>query len=600
MTVAATKNPKKHSKASKKYRIQDDLPEEFTKVMEGMSDFTQKLLHRRGISERGLAEIFLEPDYSAHTYSSALFKDIDRATARIIDAIVRDERIVIYGDYDTDGIPASVIWHSFLTKIGYKNFVNYIPHRHDEGFGLHVEAIRGFANSADSTTQLVKLVVTVDCGIADVEAVAEANKLGIDVIITDHHMPGPVVPAAYAIVNPKQDGCNYPEKMLCGSAVAFKLVQNIISTGKFAASVPDGWDKWLLDMVGIATVSDMVPLTGENRVLARYGLTVLRKTRRLGLQTLFTKLGIQQSSINEDDIGFLIGPRINAASRMSTPMDAFNLLISATQLDAIRYTQHLEAINTERKTLVAGIVKDMKKHIRERFEVTGLPKVIVIGNPSWQPGILGLVANSCAEEFARPLFVWGRDNDGEIKGSCRGAEVVNVVELMNKAPEGTFLRFGGHAASGGFAVTLNSIHGLHDVLNQAAEQIPYGVVLDETVIDAELTLDDVNQNTYSEIERFAPFGMANPKPLFVFKMVKPKSMKIFGKKKDHFEAIFTNSKGQYISAIAFFKGPSSFSYSLDRAIEEIQPFDMVASIEKSTFAGRTNLRLRIDDIVSSI
>lgn len=609
------KNPKKNSKNSKKYRLQSDPPDKFASGVQGLSDLSKKLLYRRGINNPESIESFLNPDYVRHIHKPSLLKNIDKASERIIAALEKGEKIVIYGDYDTDGIPASVIWHEFLTRISYKNFTNYIPHRHDEGFGLHADAIRSFANDK------VDLVVTVDCGIADVEAVQLANSLEIDVIITDHHMPGEILPPAYTIVNPKQIGCEYPEKMLCGSAVAFKLVQNIIVVAKKMvegiaeenplppesiiakiANIPEGWDKWLLDMVGIATISDMVPLTGENRTLAHFGLRVLRKTRRLGLRALLTKLGIRQDSVTEDDIGFSIGPRINAASRMSTPMDAFNLLISSTEAEAINYTNHLNDINDKRKTIVAGIVKDMKSHIRERFEATeaGLPKVIVIGNPSWQPGILGLVANSCADEFSRPLFVWGRDGDGVIKGSCRGAGIVNVVELMKKVPEGTFLQYGGHAASGGFAVPLDRIHALHDVLNLAAEAVPYGNLADEVVIDAELSLDDVTNNMYSEIERFAPFGMSNPKPLFLFRLVKPREVKVFGKKRDHLELIFNNSKDRPVSAIAFFKGTESFNHPLAGDIGSIKPFDMIASLEKSTFAGRTTLRLRIADIVSSV
>lgn len=577
---------------SKNYRLLENIPKELDQTLEGFTDLSKRLFFRRGIDNSVAARDFLYPDYNIHTHSQTLFKDIDRATQRIIKAIKHGEKIVIYGDYDTDGLPASALFHSFFRKIGYTNFVNYIPDRHHEGFGLNLPAVKGFADSG------AKLIVTVDCGITDVEPVKLANELGMDVIITDHHMPGEIIPSAYAIVNPKQVDCNYPEKMLCGSGVAFKLIQSLIASGEFADKITPGWEKWLLDLVGIATVSDMVPLIGENRVLAKYGLTVLRKTKRVGLQTLFSKLGLVQAQITEEDIGFSIGPRINAASRMTTPMDAFNLITSETESEALRFADHLNNINSERKTTVAAAVKEVKGRIRERWG-DDLPKAVVVGNPKWQPGILGLVANSCAEEYGRPFFVWGRDVDGEIKGSCRGAGLVNLPELMSKCPPTTFLRFGGHVDSGGFSVSLDKVHELHDVINAALTSVKYGVATNEITIDSVLTLDDVGQAIYGEIEGFAPFGMGNPKPLFLLRGVKPIEVKKFGKNKEHLELIFKNSKGQPVSAIAFFKSPHSFAVSLEQD-GVMQPFDLIATMEKSFFAGRTRLRLRIEDIVSSV
>lgn len=575
----------------KNYSLLGDLPKELDTALDGFSDLSKRLFFRRGISSGVAAREFLYPDYSAHTHSQTSLKDIDRATKRIIEAICKDEKIIVYGDYDTDGLPASAIFHSFFRKIGFGNFVNYIPDRHHEGFGLNSPAVKKFA--ADGA----RLIVTVDCGITDVEPVKVANDLGMDVIITDHHMPGEVIPSAYAIVNPKQSDCNYPEKMLCGSGVAFKLILNLIESGEFKDKITPGWEKWLLDLVGIATVSDMVPLVGENRVLAKFGLTVLRKTKRVGLQTLFSKVGLVQAYITEEDIGFSIGPRINAASRMSTPMDAFNLITSETESEALKFADHLNNINNERKAIVATAVKEVKSKIKERWG-DDLPRVVVIGNPKWQPGILGLVANSCAEEYGRPFFVWGRDVDGEIKGSCRGAGLVSLPELMSKCPPNTFLRFGGHVDSGGFSVSLDKVHELHDVVNDASSIAKYGVASSEITIDAVITLDDVGQTLYSEIESFAPFGMGNPKPLFLLRNVKPIEIKKFGKSKEHMELIFKNSKGQPVSAIAFFKNPKSFTVSPEKDGEACV-FDLIATMEKSFFAGRTRLRLRVEDIVSS-
>jgi single-stranded-DNA-specific exonuclease len=543
-------------------------------------NLTEHLLYHRGHITKEQQEKFLNPHYEKDQHDPFLLKDIDRAVERILKAIKANERVVVYSDYDTDGIPGAVLFHDFFKKIGFTNFINYIPHRHDEGFGLHADAIKDF--SKDDT----KLIITIDCGIADVASVASANKLGIDVIITDHHMPGDKIPKAFAIINPKQKECAYPEKMLCGSGVAFKLIQALIKKGNF--QIGEGWEKWLLDMVGIATLSDMVPLTGENRVFAKYGLMVLRKSPRLGLKMLLKKTKTDQRFLTEDDIGFTIGPRINAASRMGVPKDAFKLL-SATDLDeAVLMVNHLDAINSERKTIVATMVKEAKAHIKKRDD----SHVLVLGNPEWKPSLLGLVANTLAEEFVKPVYLWGRDGDGVIKGSCRSDGVTDLVELMKKAPDTTFLQFGGHAFSGGFSVDSKKIHTLGEVLNMAYVESKNEKKVQEYSVDAELTLDRIDRETFKSIDLLSPFGMANEKPLFMFRNVTPTAIKLFGKEKNHLELVFKNNVGN-ISAISF------FTTDVDWNIQEGKPMDLIAHIEKSMFRSREEIRLRIIDILYS-
>ena len=252
------------------------------------------------------------------------------------------------------------------------------------------------------------------------QQVETAEKHGIDVIITDHHIPGKKLPKAFAIINPKQDGCQYPEKMLCGAGVVFKLIQTLIKSGKFEWK--EGQEKWMLDMVGLATLSDMVPLLGENRIFAYYGMKVLQKSPRSGLQKLFSLLKINQNTVTEDDIAFMITPRINAASRMGIPLDAFKLLSTTDEAEAGVLAEHLNNKNDERKGLVASMVKEIKKKIKERYEDTDIEmhRVIVLGNPEWKPSLLGLVASSFSDEHDRPVFLWGReggDDSSIIKGN---------------------------------------------------------------------------------------------------------------------------------------------------------------------------------------
>ncbi len=554
-----------------------------------VSDTVAHLLYHRGITTSEAANSFLTPDYDAGTHDPFLLKDAEKAAERFILAIQNNEKIAIYSDYDADGIPGAALFHDFFTRIGYGNFVIYIPHRHDEGFGVNEDAVDTLLG------QNVKLMVTLDCGISDVLPVAHAMKQGIDVIITDHHEPPADLPQAFAILDHKQVDCLYPDKNLCGSGMAYKFIQAILKKERFGLKA--GMEKWLLDLVGIATLSDMVPLIGENRIFAHYGLNVLRKTQRKGLVRLLAKLKIAQAYLTEDDIGFMISPRINAASRMGVPRDAFDLLVAETDEAAMAAAEHLDAINNERKGIVAALVKEVKKHVRARYE-NDMPAVIVLGNPDWRPSLLGLAANSCAEEFDRPVYLWGRDGDQVIKGSCRSEGRSNVVEIMRAAEPQTFLQFGGHKHSGGFAVANDEVHFLEKRLNEAATRLG-GIQTGQNepaaeLVDLELSLDDVTWALEKDIAQLAPFGVGNPKPLFLFRNIMPVTVRTFGKANDHVELTFMKSNGGKVPAISFFGTTNTWMQSLKSG----SAIDLVASLEKSMFRGRAELRLRIVDVVA--
>ncbi len=295
------------------------------------TDLLDRLLDLRGISSEDRPS-FLSPSYEEHLHDPFLMSDMEKAVDRILLAMKNDEHIVVYSDYDADGIPGGVILHDFFVKAGYSNFENYIPHRHDEGYGLHMDAVEQFVKNG------AKLIITVDLGITAVEEVAFAQKNGVDVIVTDHHLPQENVPKAFAILNPKKKGDEYPFKELCGAGVAFKLVQGLIK--KIPELQNTGWEKWLLDMAGLATLSDMVPLVGENRVLAFYGMKVLQQTKRAGLQHLLKKMKIDPKYLVEDDITFMLTPRLNAASRMDSPQRAFEVLSERDPIKAAEIADH--------------------------------------------------------------------------------------------------------------------------------------------------------------------------------------------------------------------------------------------------------------------
>ncbi|MCA9363817.1 single-stranded-DNA-specific exonuclease RecJ [Candidatus Kaiserbacteria bacterium] len=566
------------------YRLHEPVSEAVAVELASYDPLVQQLLYNRSIIDRETAERFLNPDYEQHLHDPFLLTDMDRAVERILVALAEGEHILIYSDYDCDGIPGGVVLHDFLTALGHARFTNYIPHRHEEGYGFNAASVDQFVAKG------VSLIVTVDCGITDHEAVAAAQAAGIDVIVTDHHEPGATLPGAYAVVNPKRDG-SYPFPGLCGTGVAYKLAQAVLARGRErgVVSLTEGKEKWWLDMVGVATIADMVPLQDENRVLAHYGLTVLRKSRRPGLQQLLRAAGARQSVLTEDDVGFTIGPRINAASRMDTPEDAFHLLRTTDEVEAGTYVSHLEKLNNERKGVVAAMTREAKKKLLQHET---LPSVIVLGNPSWRPSLVGLVAGSLAEEFSRPAFVWGRDGQGVLKGSCRSGSGVSVVTLMEATPD-SFRTFGGHHASGGFSVADDAIHTLSDDLARAQETLVTTTDTgSEECVDADLSLADITPALLRSLRSLAPYGVGNPKPLFRFHDVIPENVAVFGKAKNHTKLTFA-LPGRAIEAIAFFKTPDQFVSTLETGT----PLTLIAHVEESFFMGRMQTRLRIVDVV---
>jgi single-stranded-DNA-specific exonuclease len=571
--------------------------------LDGYPEFLRILLSNRGITNKVEADKFLNPDYEKDLPNPFLFNDMEKAVGRVLSAIKKDEQIVIFSDYDADGIPGGIILYDLFKKIGFTNFINYIPHRHDEGFGLSVGAIEEFKKSA------AKLIITVDCGITAVKEVDMANSLGIDVIITDHHLPGEKLPKALAIIDAKLPDSKYPFKDLCGAGVAFKLAQAILANPREqenplrltktnrSEEIPVllGWEKWLLDMVGIATLSDMVPLVGENRTLASYGLKVLQKTRRMGLIKLFRLLKIEQKNITEDDIGFSVSPRINAASRMGNPAEAFNLFIAETDEQADICARHLDRINSERKGVVASMVKEVRKIMNERFEAGEEKKrVLVIGNPDWKPSLLGLVANSLKDDHRCPVFLWGRDGSNILKGSCRSDGSINLLSLMQEVEVGIFQEFGGHAMSGGFSVIQEKVHLLEEKLQISYEKLVVQgeFEMEEQVADMKISFADVNQENYRLLEKLAPFGVGNPKPLFLFEEVIIEGVKMFGKEINHLELTFKNSHNKVVKAIGFFMKDTDWGGELKSG----DKINLLANFEKSTFRGFTELRLRIVDL----
>lgn len=561
-----------------------EIPAEIEKELVKYPPLTKRLLFNRGIVTAKEAEEFLSPVYERDIHDPFLMMNLEQGIDQIYTAIKADEKICIFADYDCDGIPGAVMWDDFFKKINFTNYQIYIPDRHKEGYGLGMESIKEIYDAG------AKLLITLDLGITAVEEVLYAKTLPLPIIITDHHLPQEVVPDTL-IINPKQSGDTYPDNMLCGSGVAFKVIQGFIKKYGTEFEIPAGFDKWLLDMAGLATLADMVPLRHENRAIAHFGLKVLRKTRRPGLLRLLRKVNVEPSNLQEDDVTFSICPKLNAASRMDSPMRAFELLSAGDESSAVIHADHLIKINDERKLLVAHIMKSVKKTFSH--ESRSEKAVIVIGDPTWRVGVLGLVAGKIVDEFKRPAFVWGLEGGETIKGSCRSDGSTNLVEMMSHLPEESLLDFGGHAGAGGFSVSHENIHFLEERLIEAHGKTKQ-IVLDseETTFDEKLSLDDVHQRTFMEIDRLAPFGVGNPKPVFLFEDIPIEEVKIFGKAKDHLELSFRDSRGGRVKAISFFKKPEDYGDKIMIG----NKINLTANIEKSMFGWKHEIRLRIVDI----
>lgn len=611
---------------------------------------TKILLEKRGLVDEREIEDFLFPSYEKHVGNPFDIFGMENAVRRIVGAIRGGEKIAVYSDYDCDGIPGGVLLRTFFDDIGYPVEM-YVPHRHNEGYGVHTHAIDALKARG------VSLVITVDLAITNIDEIAYGKSIGMDFVVTDHHLPitvnaemirnergnnaeglskfvgngkllgSQVVPDAVAVINSKQDVCEYWDDMLCGCAVAWKLscallvrfreditvykgVDEKISTSTGISesyykvlmevdALKEGYEKWMLDLVGISTISDMVPLVKENRALAHFGLKVLRQTKRHGLNQIFRMQGVSKEHLTEEDIAFTIAPRINAAGRMGDPIQAHHMLYEKDSVTAQGYVEDLEALNMERKESVKDITGSIDfNSLRPScesavsHEVYG-NNIIAVGDFSWGPGILGLIAQKIIDETGKPTFVYGQGDDKTtVKGSCRSKGDVHVVELMARVQEmfpGVITHSGGHEQAGGFSCALERVGELSDALNEAYKHVTVTELgSKELVADALLSLSDVNLMTHNAVNILSPFGVGNPKPLFSFSKVESLSVRWFGKKGEHLEVMYPNNKGQ-VKAIIFF-APKELE---EKARKQ---HTLLAHLEKSAFRGKTELRLRIRDI----
>ncbi len=484
----------------KTWRIKEENPaaqETFSSKLK-ISKVTAQLLSNRGIHNLKEAGEFMSCSLSS-CHDPFLLKDMDKAVMRIKKAITGNEKILVYGDYDVDGITAVTLLYSALQKLG-AIVESYIPNRLEEGYGLNAGAIKKAHKDG------VSLIVTVDCGISSFKEIEYAKAFKIDVIITDHHeIVERSLPPAYAIINPLQEGCVYPFKHLAGVGLAYKLAKALYEgTPLFAED--------FLDLVSLGTIADIVPLKGENRILAKHGLNEINKRNRIGLEALTEVSGLSGKDVSSGHIGFILGPRINAMGRVGSPLKALELLLTDDKKEALKLAKMLDTENRNRQKIEARILEEALSKVEREVNFKH-HKVIVLGGENWHPGVIGIVASRIADRFYRPTILVSLD--GKLgKGSGRSIEKFNLFDAILKC-KNLLIGFGGHESACGITIEKDSLDEFRDKINSEA-----GRVLDEELfspqldIDMDIPLNMITGGMISEIESLAPFGEENPRPIF--------------------------------------------------------------------------------------
>lgn len=536
----------------------------------------QILVNRNILSEAEIKR-FLNPSLE-YMHDPFLMKDMDLAVDRILEAIDAGEKIVVYGDYDVDGVTSSYILSTFLEKAG--GCVEcYIPNRFQEGYGLNKQAIEALSESETS------LIVTVDCGITSIEEVEYARQLGIDMVITDHHQCKENIPEAVAVINPHREDCEYPFKELCGAGVAFKLCYAINMT----LGMEDENILELMEIAAIGTVADIVQLRDENRIIVNNGLARIRNTQNIGLQALMKVAGIDCTKINSYTIGFGIGPRINAAGRIESASEGLKLLKSTDMQEATKIATELNNLNMERQAIEKRILEEAIEMI-ESTDYLDKYKVIVLEGKDWHSGVVGIVASRIVERYYLPTILLCNEGDMS-KGSARSIEGFDMFGMLQKADEEIHIeKFGGHYHAAGLTIDSTKVDTLREKLSSYAEnEMKEEDFIPKVYIDYSLKTDDISLQTHQDLSVLEPFGMGNPKPCFQFNDALIYNIRKLGASGDTLK-ITLQKDGQLIETIGFKKG-----YLAD-SLEKGAHVDICCTVDKNEWNGNERLQLIISDI----
>ncbi len=544
----------------------------------GVPPIVARLLCQRGLTDPERATRFLNPSLD-QLHDPLLLADMAVAVDRILAAVARHERIAIHGDYDVDGVTSTVILRRALELIG-ADVVHFIPERLKDGYGLQPVAIERLHAAG------VALVVSVDCGIRGNEAAVRARELGVDLIVTDHHEPDTTLPPAVAVINPKRHDCNYPDKFLAGVGVALKLVQALCARTGRQQLLPG-----FIKVAAIGTLADVVPLVGENRVIAKVGLELLTKgPHKIGLRSLLDVCGLTGKTIDSYHIGFMLAPRVNAAGRMSTPDIATRLLLASDEAlaDEVRtLAMQLDAENVKRQEEEAEILAAAKKLVQTDPDV-GARSVLVVAGEGWHRGVIGIVASKLVDAFHRPAIVLSIDGD-VAHGSCRSISRFDILTALERAGD-LMLRFGGHKQAAGLAIETNRIRDLRVAINAVADEtLGPEDLMPRLRIDADLSFRAISGAVAAGVTSLAPFGAGNPRPVFAARGVEiidgPRKLK------ERHLKMALKQDGRIFRAIAWRAAEQH-----DYLAENKAAIDVAFSLEQNQFNGETFVELTVSDI----
>ena len=573
-----------------KEKVDQDIVLELSRAL-NISTLLAALLAQRGVTNFNEAKTFFRPKL-LQLHDPFLMKDMDKAINRIETAITNYEKILVYGDYDVDGTTAVSLVYTFLKSI-YKDIDFYIPDRYSEGYGISKAGVE-FAHENNFS-----LVIALDCGIKAVGNIAYAKSLGVDFIVVDHHRPGDILPPAFAILDPKQADCNYPYKELSGCGLGFKLVQAFSKRN----AMPFKPLEKFLDLVVVSIASDIVPITGENRILAYYGLKLINSNPRPAFTAILHYSNIKKkpdfSFVEEEfvfnrkltisDLVFLIGPRINAAGRMESGKNSVELLISNTIEVAIERAQQINQFNTERRNLDMQITQHALEIISQDQLNSG-KKATIVYHPDWHKGVLGIVASRMTESYYRPTIVLTKSN-GLITGSARSVKDFDIYNAIDHCYD-LLEHFGGHKYAAGLSIKPENFDAFRDRFEEfVSETIEEKMLIPEIEIDAKIKLNNISTNFYKILRQFAPFGPENMSPTFMSEGVVDTGYAcIVGKNHLKLSVIHPDISGFPVSGIAFQQGDKL------PIIQSGRPFSICYHIEENEWNGHVSLQLNIKDI----
>lgn len=537
-----------------------------------LAQLEQLLLENRGVTD---AEAFYTPNYQRDIHDPFLLFQMDVAVNRIYQAIADEQHIMVYGDYDADGVTSTAIITSVLQRLG-AHVTPFLPHRSEHGYGLHSGVVRELAND-------IGLVITVDCGISNVEQIADLAEDGVDTIVVDHHLVPKVLPAAVAIIHPAHPQGSYPWRELCGAGTAWKLAQGLLRDQRSGVADDPDQEKWLLDLAALGTVADMVPLLGENRAIVQFGLEVLRRSPRPGIHALLAAGRLDVAALTAKDLSWRVIPLLNAAGRMDHAQPALDVLSAQTPAEAERAMAEIKELDTLRRS------KSKEVADAAALQINPDAAILFAHHVSWPAGVVGLAANALVRQFARPALVAGGNGEA-LTGSVRTTQAVNAVEMLT-AVSHTLVKFGGHARAAGFTVALDQVENFTAALVVYGESLAVAAPVQLEQAEVVLAADLVTTGTVHLLQKFAPFGQGNTEPTFVIKDLILLDWRPVGKSGDHAKLNFKVGD-HLLEAIGFGLAKQLQSKRLIG-----QTVDVLAQLSENEWRGRRTLQLSVEALV---